>query len=455
MTRSNMRKAHASIPHESASAAPGRDAVIWVLVVVSLYCYIYNPYFTALRVGSSKIVAVLVLAFAVLDPTCLRRLLLLRRELVATIVLLTVISMAALTHQTAEAGASYLNQIRVTATWFAECIAVPLLFVSIAKRHFLRTRYDTWLCIVACTAAVISIVLFLNPPLFDLASRVFVLDDGSDGYRVNDQLIRGFGVASGLRGDFAMTQALATGTALYLSTRHLGWTLAIPILATSVAINARTALFAIPVALVVPGLPVRFRLGAAIVAFVAIALGVGLIRRTADSDGMLAPTANWIVSGGEKALDEFQSGASSGTFEVLFRESDFLPISIREWALGTGRPSPPSRADRVDNGYHYTLWYGGWVVLGAQIAVNLLLFGRMLKGAPDPYLPVLFFLLLFAFNVKWSYLCAPNSMTRVIGITYAATLLLPSAGSTPFRRRPTATRALIADTAADDLLSPG
>jgi len=430
--------------------------VIWVLVVVSLYCYIYNPCFSALGVGSSKIVAVLVLAFAVLDPTHLRQLLLLRQELVATIVLLTVISIAAFTHQTADigtadAGALYVTQIRVTATWFAECIAVPLLFVSIAKRHFLQTRYDAWLCIVACIAAVFSIVVFLNPPLSDLASRVLNVDDGSDGYLVNDLLIRGFGVASGLRGDFAMTQAFATGTALYLSTRHVGWTLAIPILVTSAAINARTALFAIPVALVVPGLPLRFRLGAAIVAVVAIALGVGLIRRTADSDGRLAPTASWIVSG----VEEVQSGASSGAFEVLFRESDFLPVSIREWAFGTGKPSPPGRADRVDNGYHYTLWYGGWVVLGAQIAVNLQLFGRLLKGAPNPYLPVLFFLLLFAFSVKWSYLCAPNSMTRAIGITYAATLLLPSAGSTPSRRRTTATRALIADTAADDLLSPG
>jgi hypothetical protein len=459
MMRANVstreRKAHASIPHESASAAPGRDVVIWVLLVVSLYCYVYNPYFTVLGVGSSKIVAALVLAFAVVDPTCLRRLLLLRRELVATIVLLTVISIAGVTHQTAEAGASYVTQIRVTATWFAECIAVPLLFVSITKRHFLQTRYDTWLCIVACIAAVISIVLFLNPPLFDLATRVLAIDDGSDGYRVDDLLIRGFGVASGLRGDFAMTQALATGTALYLSTRHLAWTLAIPILAASAAINARTALFAIPVALVVPGLPVRFRLGAVTVAVVAITLGVGLVRRTAESDGRSAATANWIVSGGEEVFNEVQGGAPSGASEVLLRESEFLPLSIREWALGTGRPSPPSRADRVDNGYHYTLWYGGWVVLGAQIAVNLLLFVRMLKGAPNPYLPVLFFLLLFAFNVKWSYLCAPNSMTRAIGIIYATTLLLPSAGSTPFRRRPTATRALIADTAADDLLSPG
>jgi hypothetical protein len=401
-----------------------------------LYCYIYNPEFTALGIGSSKIVAASVLAFAVCHPTCLRRLLLLRGELVATIVLLTAISIAALTHETAEAGASCVAQIRATATWFAECIAVPLLFISIAKRHFFQTRYDTWLCIVACIAAVISIVLFLNPPLFDLAAGVFRINDGFDGYRVDDRLIRGFGLASGLRGDFAMTQALATGTALYLSTRHLGWTLAIPILVTSAAINARTALFAIPIALVVPGLPMRFRIGAASAAVVAITFGVLLLSRAAESDGMSALTAKWIVAGGEEAAYAFQGGAPSGAAEVLFRESDFSPDSIREWALGTGKPSPPSRADRVDNGYHYTLWYGGWLVLGAQIAVNLFMFGRLLRGAPNPYLPVLFFLLLFAFNVKWSYLCAPNSMTRAIGIAYAATLFLPATGSTQSRRQP-------------------
>jgi hypothetical protein len=414
--------------------------VTWALLIVSLYCYIYNPHFTALGVGSSKIVAALILAFAVLDPTCLRRLLLLRGELVATIALLTATFIAALTHEAAEAEASCVTQIRVTATWFAECIAVPLLFVSIAKRHFLQTRYDTWLCIVACIAAVISIFLFLNPPLFDLADGILSVDDRYDGYLVDDRLIRGFGLASGLRGDFPMTQALATGTALYLSARHLGWTLAIPILAASAAINARTALFAIPIALVVPGLPMRFRMGAATATVVAITFGVLLLRQAAESDGMSAPTARWIVSGAEEVVYAIEGSAPSGTAEVLFRESDFLPNSIREWALGTGKPSPPSRTSRVDNGYHYTLWYGGWIVLGAQIAVNLLMFGRLLRGTPNPYLPVLFFLLLFVFNVKWSYLCAPNSMTRAIGIAYAATIFLPATESAPSRRQPTVRR---------------
>jgi hypothetical protein len=305
-------------------------------------------------------------------------------------------------------------------------------------------------------AAAISIVLFMAPSLNDSAAEL--LGDGSDGpdgYRIDGRLIRGFGIASGLRGDFAMTQALAAGVALYLSARHLGWMLAIPALAASAAVNARTALFAIPLALFVPGLPMRFRIGATTVAAVAIPFAALLIVRTAESDSVFAGSANWIVSGGDQVSRAIQGDQPSTTAEVLFRESAFLPDSVREWALGTGKPSPPSRADRVDNGYHYALWYGGWIVLGAQIAVNLFIFGRMLRASSSPYLPVLFFMLLSVFNVKWSYLCTPNSMTRAIGIFYAATLLLPNGGSSPLHRRSTAPRARVANTAVERLFPAG
>jgi hypothetical protein len=455
-TKARERKTHAWLAHESSNCQPGRYAATSILLFTSLYLYIYNTQFTALGVGSSKIVAILTLTLAALNPTCLRRLPLLKGEFAATAVLLTAISIAAFTHGTAEAGASYVEQSRVTATWFVECILVPLLFVNIAKRHFLKARFETLFCLVACMAAALSILLFMAPSLNDSAAE-FLGDvgDGSDGYRIDDRLIRGFGIASGLRGDFAMTQALAAGTALYLSARHLKWTLAIPILAASAAVNARIALFAIPLALFVPGLPMRFRIGATTVAVLAIPVAALLLVRTAESDGVFAPSASWIVSGGEQVIRAIQGDAPSTTAEELFRESDFLPDSVREWALGTGKPSPPSRAGRVDNGYHYTLWYGGWIVLGAQIAVSLFMFGRMLRRASSPYLPVLFFLLLSAFNVKWSYLCAPNSMTRAIGIFYAATLLFPNRGILPVHRQSIAPQARVADTAVDRLFSAG
>lgn len=383
----------------------------WLVII--LYFYVYNPVFSVIGIGSVKVVLLYVFLYSIVKTKILHYIGLFKIELFLTslLVMYSMITSVRINEFT-------FHQAYLFFMWFVESIYVPIGLVVVFNDQFKKYGWDKLILWIGLIAGVLSLILIVYPELNEYVRYKLIASSGEKNDRYES--IRGFGFAEALRGAYGMAQGIILGICLNLVKEKWSYIVVALLLLISIAFNARTGLIAFPVSIVILLFRLRSnrRLTISILATVLLIYNVDFSSFAFVSN--YEKTFDWISVGLLEATEVIQGDNSSFVGKTLLVDEKFSPVSRFDWLLGTGHFGPG--IDRVDNGYYYLLWFGGWSIMMSVVAFLIYMFIR-LSRRKEYYYSVLFFILLLIFSVKSNYLFNPSSIARLFGIYYVYTIL--------------------------------
>ena len=383
-------------------------------MVVLLYGYIYNPIFNIIGIGSAKILLIIAIIYSFFNNKIFKSLVHFKTELIFVFILVIYSFLSSLRSEVGSFTQTYLYL-----TWFIESIYLPIVIFFVFKKVIDKYQWDKLLITVGVIAAGITIVLLFNPSLnaFVRYTLIQTSAEEMDGYA----LVRDFGLADGLRGAYPMTQGLVLGLCLFALRRSVWYALLILPLVVSIAFNARTGLLAIPISLIL--LLVHFKFNFRVI-LVFASLLLLFLNFALIFDSFIASneeTFYWLSKGYEEVIANLLGERTGVAYETLLVDERFMPKNTISLLIGTGNFGPS--VGRVDNGYYYYLWFGGWIFMSIIFLFLLYTFKRINRIEKEKYYPYLFFFLLLIYTVKSNFLFNPSGMSRLIGFYYVYRIL--------------------------------
>lgn len=385
-----------------------------IFLVVLLYGYIYNPIFNIIGIGSAKILLIIAIIYSFFNNKIFKSLVHFKTELIFVFILVIYSFLSSLRSEVGSFTQTYLYL-----TWFIESIYLPIVIFFVFKKVIDKYQWDKLLITVGVIAAGITIVLLFNPSLnaFVRYTLIQTSAEEMDGYA----LVRDFGLADGLRGAYPMTQGLVLGLCLFALRRSVWYALLILPLVVSIAFNARTGLLAIPISLIL--LLVHFKFNFRVI-LVFASLLLLFLNFALIFDSFIASneeTFYWLSKGYEEVIANLLGERTGVAYETLLVDERFMPKNTISLLIGTGNFGPS--VGRVDNGYYYYLWFGGWIFMSIIFLFLLYTFKRINRIEKEKYYPYLFFFLLLIYTVKSNFLFNPSGMSRLIGFYYVYRIL--------------------------------
>ncbi len=385
-----------------------------IFLVVLLYGYIYNPIFNIIGIGSAKILLIIAIIYSFFNNKIFKSLVHFKTELIFVFILVIYSFLSSLRSEVGSFTQTYLYL-----TWFIESIYLPIFIFFVFKKVIDKYQWDKLLITVGVIAAGITIVLLFNPSLnaFVRYTLIQTSAEEMDGYA----LVRDFGLADGLRGAYPMTQGLVLGLCLFALRRSVWYALLILPLVVSIAFNARTGLLAIPISLIL--LLVHFKFNFRVI-LVFASLLLLFLNFALIFDSFIASneeTFYWLSKGYEEVIANLLGERTGVAYETLLVDERFMPKNTISLLIGTGNFGPS--VGRVDNGYYYHLWFGGWFFMSIIFLFLLYTFKRINRIEKEKYYPYLFFFLLLIYTVKSNFLFNPSGMSRLIGFYYVYRIL--------------------------------
>lgn len=383
-------------------------------LVLLLYGYIYNPIFSIIGIGSVKILLIMAIIYSFFNNKIFKSLVHFKAELIFVFILVIYSFFSSLRSEVALFTQAYLYIV-----WFIESIYLPIVIFVVFKKVIDKYQWDKLLITVGVIAAGITIILIFNPSLNNFVRYTLIQTSGKelDEYA----LIRDFGFADGLRGVYPMTQGLILGLCLFAIRKSIWYALLILPLVVSIAFNARTGLLALPISLILLLVHFKFNIKVILVfaSFFFLILNSALIFDSFISNNQ--ETFDWLSIGYEEVIANLKGDRTGVASETLLVNEKFISPNTISLLFGTGNFGPS--LVRVDNGYYYYLWFGGWVFMSIIFLFLLYTFMRLNRIEKEKYYPYLFFSLLLIYTVKSNYLFNPSGMSRVIGLYYVYRIL--------------------------------
>jgi hypothetical protein len=375
-----------------------------IFLIIVLYFYFYNPVFLLVGIGSFKIILIIMILNFILDPKLILKIRFFKIELIFSIILIffTILN-------SVRAGENFLEYPYKNFIWFIETFAAPVVIIHWFKKEFESFEITTLYVIVGFIASLISIFLLFNPTINSYVQNSLISYSGVDF--LNYENIRGYGIAEGLLGPYALVQGIMLCIAFYkIKSKSIYFITLLPIIA-SIALNARTGLLAIPVGMIMLLLMFKFNIKVLSFFLVLFSIIFGII----NSDYFIenyTENVKFILA----AVDNLNGNLDSGATETLLYDDFFKPASFFELFFGTSQFGP--NGINSDNGYFYLLWFGGLTFLLINLSFIFYLFHRLYHADNNKYLPLVMFLLLLLFNAKWNYFFVPSGIFRLIGLYY-------------------------------------
>jgi len=381
--------------------------------IIILYLYVYNPVFSFIGIGSVKLLLVFFIIYSLFNKKTLHYLFYFKGEFFFTILLVTYSLLTSLRSNELTFKQGYLFFI-----WFVESIYIPILLIVIFINEFKKYSWEKLILIIGTIASLLSLILILNPELNEYVKYTLIAYSGEE----NDfyDLIRGFGLAEGLRGSYGMVQGMILGLCLNKVRENWYYLIIILLLIISIAFNARTGLIAFPVSILILLFSFKFNIRFIIYFIIILSMIYNIDFSSIDFITDYQETFDWLSKGFEDITAIFQGG-SSNVGDVLFVDEVFLPSNTFEFIFGTGNFS--AGIGRVDNGYYYLLWFGGWMIMMIVFSFLIYMFSRLYLIQKDHYHTFLFFILLLIFSIKSNYLFNPSGISRLLCFYYVYTIL--------------------------------
>ncbi len=382
-----------------------------ILLILSLYIYLYNPILKILGFGSIKILLIVSILYLVLNKSIYTFLLNFKTELIFTIILILYSFPITYFGDSSAVFVPYQHF-----TWFIECFFISAFILFYFQDLFVRYSFEFLIVIVGTIASMITLYLIINPSVNEWMRESVLIDALDTTDTVFDY--RGFTFAETSSFAYGIIQGLVF--AFCLNSLRKSALYAIPIipLFISILFNARIGFSAVFISIVLLLIFKRLKFKTIFVGLIIFIFGSFFVQNSSlftDNDDSLA----WGFSFFKDTFSVISGrDTSDSNYDILFNEMLVFPNTIHGFIFGEGRSAYGVAVNSSDIGYINEILTGGVVYLLIIMFFMHYLYRRNLIYTYDKYYTLLFIFVLLVVNVKGIALFVPNGFFRLFIFFY-------------------------------------
>ena len=386
----------------------------YILLIVFLYIYLYNPVFQILDLGLIKILLLIsiVYLFATKDINILVRDF--KNEIILTAVLIVYITPFVIFGDGTAIVVPYKHIL-----WFLESFIIPIFLLTYFRKYFENRSWKSYIIIAGTIASFITLFLILNPEI-NTWIREFVIIDSLDSSEI-ESTFRGFSIAEGSSFDYGIVQGLIFSICLFSIKSSYKYYIPLIPLTISILFNARIGFAVIIIAAF---LLINFRyiklktIQKFVVAITLLILIIILLQYTPILNKN-SKSIEWGLSFFENIFS-FIKGESRGTYFQVFSKDSmlFFPESFKGLVFGEGRLVFGLKKGGSDLGYVNQIFSGGIIYLILMLFFLGYLYIRNSRNCDYKLYPKLFLLSLLVVNIKGSAFFESSGFFRLIMFYY-------------------------------------
>ncbi len=388
------------------------DYVKYILFVVLLYLFIYNPPFQFISSSFVELMIIPSVFYIILSWRWYSFAKIFKVEffLFGLIIMFSFFR---------ELGMSESVFFRANVLLLIESLVVPYALIIFYSTIMFKNNLFKEIILVGTIAAVITLMMIFLPPL-----NIFIKNSLKTGEFEDLIAFRSFGLSEGLTFSYGVVQGLVFALAFYYSRLNSKYLLLLPLLLISIFFNARSGL-----------IPVVFILGYFSIVefnfkFIGLSFLVGFILYfllfVTDIFADYKETIEWAFDFFVQISDFLAGNADqsdTNTFSTLFGDMAVFPQNTFEWMFGSGENIFLLKSGNSDVGYIIQLNYGGLIYMFLLFLFISYLIWRLrflLKNNKWFILLISFTILLG--NVKGMFISV-NANFRLIMIMYCYLIL--------------------------------
>jgi hypothetical protein len=386
-------------------------SVKYILLLLFLYIYLYNPIFQILDFGLIKILLLISILYIIVSKKIFLLITLFKNEIVFSLVLIAYSSLVVFWGDGTAYKVPYTHLV-----WFLECFIIPFFFFLFFKDIFQNRSWESIIVKIGLIAALITLFLILNPKI-----NFYIRDSLIKDFAINisniKTLTRGFTIAENSTYNYGIIQGLVLGICLLSIKKNYAYAIPLLFLFVAILFNARIGFACVVISVLLVLFRRKIKLLNIIIFGIVICVGYFFLFKSEFSRNNLFS----LKRGFNFFVDsiKFITGDEShfSNYSILFNKMIFFPSNLFHLIFGEGRIVFYASRNS-DIGYINQIFTGGLLYLFLMLSFLFYMFLRNFNLARNKLYPLLFFLTILIVNIKGNAFFVPNGFFRLITFYY-------------------------------------
>lgn len=392
----------------------------FLFFICVLYAYIHNPVLSLTKIGSIKLLYLLIpLSFFLYYIRFKKTVRIFKKEtgLFLSFFIFSVFRVCI--------GGDRIN-IYTNFLFFIEAFLLPIsilvLFIN-TNNNGNKLEYEFWkiLLCIGCVASTITVVCVLNPTIGDYVRYELMYTEKDSALYL--YTFRGFGFSDSLTYSYGVIQGIMLVFGIRFFSEHKWVSVFYIFLLISIILNARTGLVIVFVGICCYLISYR-RFSAVLTVGVLLyifAAALPIMLSNFDSS-----TVQWLAEFMREVngVTSSRSITGSDTANTLINEMAVWPDDIYEWILGKGFIIYRTTEKNSDVGYFQQLNYGGLIYIFLIIRLLSFMYSRLKKYSVELFIILFFFAVFLVANLKGNYIFDSGAF-RLMVLVYMFYILKP------------------------------
>lgn len=383
----------------------------YILLIVCIYIYLYNPIFKIFGFGVIKLLLVVSFIYIIFSGFLPRFIKIFKNEIFLTLLLVCYsVPLILLGENTFAIPYTHL-------IWFLECFLIPAFLILFFNDIFNRISWEAIFVHAGLLASLITLFLIFNP-VINLFIRNSVIIDTLDTVTSTDLMdFRGFSIAESSSYGYGIVQGLILSICLFSIRKNKAYIVPIIFLFISILFNARIGLVSVVISIFLLIISRRLKIINLLTLSVIIVLGIWIF--SYSSFAVQNETSlKWAFSIFTNTENFIKGTDNTSAYHELFSNMLFLPENINDLLFGNGKKVFASNIRQSDVGYIIQIFRGGIVYLSIMFFFLWVMFIRNLNTSSDKLLPILFILTILIANIKGNAFFNSTSFFRLYAFFY-------------------------------------
>lgn len=350
-----------------------KEFILFIIAVLVLYCFIFNPPFPFLPVGIPKLFSILLFPLF-LFPKFFKQYW--RNYRYVTILLLSCILYTFLIKLIYSSSALFTE--RLVFMMFESFFTAYILAYFLLKKF--KEKADIVILCVTILASIISVGLILRPDINEWVRFYFgLLQDERLSILI---IYRGFGIADDLLFTYPIALSIGGCLCIHYARKNKIYYCFLPFILIGIFFNARIGVVPIFLYIVYVSFFER-KLGK----ILQMCLGGIVVYCFFKYSGFLEGqerTIDWLIAGSEEVTSLVNDGETTGNFDALFGYMLVFPKTILGFIFGTGKDIFLAEQNS-DVGYILQLNYGGLIYVLFFVSIVVALFRKLKSRIKTDY----------------------------------------------------------------------
>lgn len=388
----------------------------YILLILFLYIYLYNPIFQILDFGLIKILLFISILYLIISKKGYLFITLFKNEIIFSLILILYSSLIVFWGDGTAFKVPYTHLV-----WFLECFVIPFFLMFFFKDIFQKRSWEYIIVNTGLIASLITLFLILYPEI-NFFIRDAVIRDIPINISDPKTLNRGFTIAENSTYGYGIIQGLILVICLMSIKKNYLYALPIVFLFVSILFNARIGFACVIIGILLMLLRRRIKILNIFIFVAVLIIGYIFLFKSNFSKNYL-DSLQWGFDFFKDTLNYITGNEQHISNYSILEKMIFFPSKIINIIFGEGRIVFYATR-HSDIGYINQIFIGGIVYLFLLLSFLFYMFLRNIKITTNKLLTILFFLTLIVVNIKGDAFFVPSGFFRLITFYYVYCILL-------------------------------